>query len=102
MRFKANTRKTGGFQRGLCSPFGTRPCLQGVVCVIPAGGRRRRGNGGAMRFMSRLDRQKNGRRDCRLGCARMTAGFAESGQGYAFGYPVGSTVENHFICRKHY
>ena len=31
------TDKTGGFQRGgLCLPFGTRPCLQGIVCYTSA------------------------------------------------------------------
>lgn len=33
MRFKANTpTKPGVSKGGLCLPFGTRPCLQGVVC----------------------------------------------------------------------
>ena len=33
MRFKANTpTKPGVSKGGLCLPFGTRTCLQGVVC----------------------------------------------------------------------
>lgn len=43
-----HTDKIGGFQRGFMLPFGTRPCLQGVVCYTcwPQG----YGNGGGARW----------------------------------------------------
>ena len=100
MRFKANTpTKPGGFQRGPMPPlWHTTLLARCSVLYLPA---RLTGEAGrAMRFMSCLDRQKNGRRDCRLGCARMTAGFAERGQGYA-SYLWARYSRNHFICRKH-
>ena len=99
MRSKANTGKTGGFQRGPAPPFWHTTLLARCsVLYLPA--RLTGETGRAMRFMSCLDRQKNGRRDCRLECARMTAGFAERGQGYA-SYLWARYSRNHFICRKH-
>ena len=99
MRSKANADKTGGFQRGPMPPlWHTTLLARCSVLYLPA--RLTGETGRAMRFMSRLDRQKNGRRDCRLGCARMTAGFAERGQGYA-SYLWARHSGNHFICRKH-
>ena len=94
-----HTGKTGGFQRGPKPPlWHTTLLARCSVLYLPA--RLTGETGRAMRFMSRLDRQKNGRRDCRLGCARMTAGFAERGQGYA-SYLWARHSGNHFICRKH-
>ena len=101
MRFKANTptKSGGGFQRGLVPPlWHTTLLARCSVLYLPAWLTGEAGQ--AMRFMSCLDRQKNGRRDCRLGCARMTAGFAERGQGYA-SYLWARYSRNHFICRKH-
>ena len=82
--------KTGGFQRGPVPPFWHTTLLARCsVLYLPARltGETRR----AMRFVSRLDRQKNGWRGCVLECARMTAGFAERGQGYA-------TISTRQIC----
>ena len=99
MRPKANTGKTGGFQRGPVPPlWHTTLLARCSVLYLPAWLTGEAGR--AMRFMSCLDRQKNGRRDCRLECARMTAGFAERGQGYA-SYLWARHSGNHFICRKH-
>ena len=91
--------KTGGFQRGPMPPlWHTTLLARCSVLYLPAWLTGEAGR--AMRFMSCLDRQKNGRRDCRLECARMTAGFAERGQGYA-SYLWARHSGNHFICRKH-
>ena len=82
--------KTGGFQRGPMPPlWHTTLLARCSVLYLPARltGETRR----AMRFVSRLDRQKNGWRGCVLECARMTAGFAERGQGYA-------TISTRQIC----
>lgn len=76
-----HTGKTGGFQRGPKPPlWHTTLLARCSVLYLPARltGEKWR----AMRFVSRLDRQKNGWRGCVLECARMTAGFAERGQGY--------------------
>ena len=90
--------KPGVSKGGLCPLWHTTLLARCSVLYLPA---RLTGEAGrAMRFMSCLDRQKNGRRDCRLGCARMTAGFAERGQGYA-SYLWARYSRNHFICRKH-
>lgn len=82
--------KTGGVPKGPMTPlWHTTLLARCSVLYLPA--RLTGETGSAMRFMSCLDRQKNGRRDCRLGCARMTAGFAEYGQGYA-------TISTRQIC----
>ena len=94
-----HTGKTGGFQRGPKPPlWHTTLLARCSVLYLPARltGEKWR----AMRFVSRLDRQKNGWRGCVLECARMTAGFAERGQGYA-SYLWARYSRNHFICRKH-
>lgn len=60
MRSKANTGKTGGFQRGPMPPlWHTTLLARCSVLYLPARltGEKWR----AMRFVSRLDRQKNGR-----------------------------------------
>lgn len=51
--------KPGVSKGGLCLPFGTQPCLQGVVCYTCWRGLQ--GKAGAVRFAPRFPRQENGR-----------------------------------------
>lgn len=63
MRPKANTGKTGGFQRGPMPPLWHTTLL--ARCSVLYLLARLTGEAGrAMRFMSCLDRQKNGWRGC--------------------------------------
>ena len=98
MRPKANTGKTGGFQRGPMPPLWHTTLL--ARCSVLYLLARLTGEAGrAMRFMSCLDRQKNGWRGCVLGCARMTTGFGERRQEYASYLWVETYRETTYLIR---
>ena len=78
--------KPGVSKGGPGLPFGTRPCLQGVVCYTCWRGWR--GKRGAVRFAPRFPRQENGRDFCDREGTKSLSVFRERRQVYKPPSPV--------------
>lgn len=90
--------KPGVSKGGLGLPFGTRPCLQGVVCYTCWRGCRCKR--GAVRYAPRLHRQENGRGFCDREGTKSLSVFRERRQVYKPPSPVSCVSKVDAFCRK--